>query len=133
MEVSAAILIKTSDKSLAQFIYSMWDEETQPLDEDDIALEFKGLFSELEFEETPTNIELDGNNLLAFFDCMNGMHAIDDLTTPYLNSAIDSMLLVITGDEGEEWFKLEKNKVKDFRPKHNDNDLFQALRLNAGI
>jgi len=131
MEVSAAILVKASNPTLGDLIYSMWDEETQPLDEDEVSPEFHAVFEELEFAETPTSMMKDGDNYFAFFDCMNGMSALSELTAPYKGSKIDYMLIVIAAEEGQDWYKLKGNNVKSFRPKYRKDDLFAALQLNA--
>jgi len=132
MELCVAMLVKTSDKKLADFIFSMWDEDTQPLDEDEVSPEFRELFLQLEFEYTPTTIRQDDTMLFAFFDCVSGSLGVRHFSHPYFNSGIDFQLIAMFGDEGGDWYKCKNNKIKSFNPKYSDDeDLFVALRKNA--
>lgn len=132
MEVSVAILFETKDQSQADFIASMFDIETQPLDLDEVADAYKSLYSELEFADEPDSFErISETRIVAYYDVLSGMTALNDTVLPYLGQGLKNILFVMVGDEGNEWLKLKGNEMIYFTPKDHaeDYDIVEAVKL----
>lgn len=131
MEVSVAVLFEAKDKAQADFIYSMWDVETQPLD-DEVEQQHKALYSEIEFADEPDVFDrLSDTKLVAFYDVLSGMDALDDVVGPYLGQGLKNIVFVMAADEGNEWLKLSGDKMAYFTPKAHaeDDDIVEAVKL----